>query len=112
MNEETRALVNEVAEQAAHRAAREILVPLGIDLDNPLEVQKDLSVLRELRTVYKDPEFMRDMMHLRKWRKTMDRVQSKGIMSIMGLLGLGIMAAFLLGLKGSLATLLALIGKG
>lgn len=41
--------IHRVAEEAAERAVHRTLETLGVDVDNPLEVQADLQTLRDLR---------------------------------------------------------------
>lgn len=44
-----RTLIDEVAHKAASAAVKQTLVTMGIDADNPFEVQKDMQMLREWR---------------------------------------------------------------
>lgn len=76
-----------------------MLVSLGMDPEYPLEVQKDMAALRELRNLLDDQEFQRDMLHLRKWRKSMDSVQSKGLLAIVGMIVAGGIATLWIGFK-------------
>ena len=99
MDEKTKAVIREVAEEAANRAVARTLTSLGIDHENPIEVQRDLAALRELRGFIEDPEVQQDLMHLRRWRKAMESVQSKGLMTVAGLLVVGVCAMAVLGVK-------------
>lgn len=99
MDQETKIIVKEVADEAAKGAVDEALTRLGVDHSDPIEVQKDMAFLREVRQLIEDPETQKDLMHLRKWRKTMDSVQNKGVMTIVGILCTGLVAALILGLK-------------
>jgi hypothetical protein len=91
--------MKELAEDAAQQAVARTLLSLGIDPANPLEAQKDMAALRELRLVVDDQEFQADMIHLRRWRKTMDTVQSKGMLAAIGMVCVGGLALILYGLK-------------
>lgn len=100
MEQETRALINEVASQAAREAVREAFLVMGVDPDDPISTQRDIAALRELRELVDDKDWQADMLHLRKWRKTMDSVQTKGVMTIVGMVVAGIFAGTWLGFKG------------
>lgn len=89
MDRETQALMEKMAEEAAQAAVKQTLLTLGIDPEDPLEAQKDMATLRELRGLVDDEEFQRDMLHLRQWRKTMDQVRSKGMIAALGMICLG-----------------------
>jgi hypothetical protein len=43
------ALMDQVAESAAQKAVAQTFVTLGVDIDNPLEVQADFKQLRDWR---------------------------------------------------------------
>lgn len=99
MDAQTQALMREIANEAAVAAVAQTLTSLGVDQRHPISVQKDMAALRELRELIEDPETQADLMHLRKWRKTMERVQSKGILTLVGLLITGACAAVWIGLQ-------------
>ena len=61
-------------------SVRQTLMQLGIASNDPIEMQ-------------------RDMQHLREWRRTMDTIKSKGLLTIIGMFCTGIMAAIWLGIK-------------
>ena len=58
----------------------ETLTSLGVDHDDPIEMQKDFQ-------------------HLRDWRQSVDAVRSKGIMTAFGVLIAGIIGALWVGIK-------------
>jgi hypothetical protein len=99
MDQETRALIHEVAEETAKCAVKDVLTKLGIDHSNPFQIQKDMAALRELRDLLEDPEIQKDLMHLRKWRVNMETIQSRGIMKALGLATLGALAGLAYGAK-------------
>lgn len=74
-SDETRELIRE--------AVRETFLMLGVKIDDPIEVQKDFQ-------------------HLRDWRTTTDSIKSKGLMTLMGIIVSGFVAAVWLGFKGFL----------
>lgn len=63
--------ISAVAEDAAQKAVKQTLVSLGIDTDNPREHQAD-------------------MLHVRRWRKSTEAVQSQGIKVTVALIFTGI----------------------
>lgn len=89
LDAEVRLYIVQATEQAADKAVARMLVALGIDASNPLEMQKDLASLRELRRVMDGDEYIKDQLHLREWRLTMERVQGKGFMAAIGLTVVG-----------------------
>jgi hypothetical protein len=60
----------------------ETLTTIGIESDDPIEMQKDFS-------------------HLREWRITVQDVRKKGILTIVGLLVAGVVAFIWIGFKMS-----------
>jgi len=95
----THALIEHMASEAATKAVRETLTTLGIDPEDPLKAQKDMVALREVRDLLDDDEFQKDMIHLRRWRKTMDAVETKGLLVMVTLIISGVAAAFWIGFK-------------
>lgn len=79
------AVIRQAAEEAAEDASRKVihetLTALGISKDAPLEVQKDMSFLRD-------------------WRMASDEVRKKSIMTIVGILVTGLCGVIWLGIKG------------
>ena len=61
-------------------AVEDALVKVGMDLNDPLEMQ-------------------RDMQHLREWRIAVGTIKSKGMLSIVALLVSGLVAAIWIGFK-------------
>lgn len=68
---EVRRLIDEVAHKAASEAVKQTLVTMGIDADNPFEVQKD-------------------MQHLREWRESISAVKRHGLLAAIGVLTIGL----------------------
>lgn len=77
---ELRAIMVEVAEEAADRAVRKTLTGLGVDVDHPLEMQRDFQSLRECR-------------------RLLGSARSKVLLTILGLAIMGILAAAANGIK-------------
>jgi len=61
----------------------ETMLRLGVDTKDPVEVQKD-------------------MQHLRSWRKSVDKVQEKGLLTMAAVLTTGLIAALWLGIQQAL----------
>jgi hypothetical protein len=83
-NEEIRELVAKEAKDQLHAAVqesvRQTLIQLGIASNDPIEMQKD-------------------MQHLRAWRQSMESVRSKSILTAVGILMTGTLAALWVGFK-------------
>jgi hypothetical protein len=82
--------VKAIAEASSREAVREILTSLGIDVTNPIKTQAAFAAFRK---VVLDEEFEADQAHLRKWRKSVETVQQKGLAAsvtviVTGVLGL------------------------
>ena len=71
----------------AHDVVERTLTSFGIDVENPLEVQKDFARLRE-------------------WRTAMDAMQRRGLMVVAGFLVSGLLAAIVIGVKENLRRLI------
>jgi hypothetical protein len=89
---ETRALMKEIATEAAEEAVLKTLMTMGIDASDPIEAQRDMLALRELRALIDDPEFQKDMLHLRRWRMNMNSIESKGFLAACGMAITGFIA--------------------
>lgn len=90
-------LVTQIAQKAADEAVRKTLVSLGLDPASPLEMQKDMMAMREWREANEDEEFHEDLLYLRRWRLAMADVQRKGLITLVGIVVSGVVAAFWLG---------------
>lgn len=83
MDPETKALIEDVAQEAANKAVEGALTKLGVDHQNPIEMQQDFARLRE-------------------WRTSVDAIRRKGILTVVGVLVTGALAALWVGLGLSL----------
>lgn len=70
---EIKALVERTAAEAARQAVKEILVALGLNVNDPFEVQAD-------------------MQHLRSWRRSMNTVKKQGLVTAVGIVVAGLIA--------------------
>lgn len=73
---ELEALVKKATREAVH----ETFTALGIDMKEPLEVQKDFHFIRETR-------------------KASDSIKEKGLLALLGILSSGLLAALWIGIK-------------
>lgn len=69
--------------QVVREAVQETLLTLGVDAKNPLTVQQDMHFIRELRTAS-------------------EKVRSRGLLVLVGILVTATMGALWIGIKGSL----------
>jgi hypothetical protein len=81
--------VERIATKAADKAVHDVLLSLGIDARNALETQRDLATLRELRDLFNNEEFEADLMHLRRWRRTVESVGKQGLFTTVTVLFTG-----------------------
>lgn len=70
--DQTRELISESVKQT--------LIQLGISSSNPIEMQADMK-------------------HLRDWRKSVESIRTKGMLTIVGIAVSGTLAALLIGIK-------------
>ena len=94
--------MTQIADEAAEKAVKKVLLTLGVNADNPIEMQKDMIALRELRILVDDSEIQQDLLYLRSWRKTMQAVKSKGILTAVGMIVTAILAALWFGFNSQL----------
>jgi hypothetical protein len=113
------AQVADIAERAADRATRQILLTLGVDVDNPLDAQRDFAVMREVGRLAMDAEFRKDLehardwrrameepdgisadlAHTRRWRKIVEASSSKGVLTGVGILVTGAISMIVIGVQ-------------
>lgn len=99
MDDKTRVMMKQMAEEAAHKATYRAFTTFGLDHTNPIEVQQDMAALRELRKFLGDKEVQADLEHLRELRMTMNSVKRKGALVLMGLVVTGLISLLLMGVK-------------
>jgi len=102
LNSATRLAMQEVSEKAADKAVRDMLLRLGINPDDPIEAQKDFAAMREFRELMLDQEWQKDQLHLRRWRKAMDTIETKGILTGMGFMVIGVVGFVIYGVKAKI----------
>lgn len=98
--------MGEYTEQDLRRVAREsterTLVALGFDVSRPIEIQKDMATLRELRLLFDETQFREDLLYLRQFRISAQSVKSKSLVVAFGLLLTGLGAALWEGIQSLL----------
>ena len=94
--------LSEIADAAATRAVSKTLTAIGIDVDDPLAAQRDFALMREICGLASSVEFRKDLEHCRRWRQTMESVQQKGLLTLIGLMVTGAAAALWLGFRDML----------
>ena len=81
--EASRAPTTVAVADAVRLAVQETLVTMGMDATDPLQLQKDMAFIRELR-------------------ETSEKVKSRGLLVLMGILVTALASAVWLGIKASL----------
>lgn len=62
----------QLKEDLIERTVKRTLQSLGFDTAHPLDVQKDMAALREIRLLYSSESLQADMKQLRTWRLNME----------------------------------------
>lgn len=95
MDKYDQAVLRQIADEAASKAIAETFTKLGVNTSDVFETQKDMAALREVRALLASDEFQQDLAHLRRWRKSMDDIKSKGLFAALSLVAFGAIAAIL-----------------
>ncbi|MCW5674963.1 MAG: hypothetical protein KIT15_10325 [Xanthobacteraceae bacterium] len=77
----SRTELEEIASLAAKKTVEDLLLKLGIDHDEPIEMQKDFQ-------------------HLRSWRQSSEQIRAKTVLTAIGILIAGLCGAVWLAIKG------------
>ncbi len=73
-------LTDEKQRQLIKDTVKETLLTLGLDVEDPIQLQRDFT-------------------HLREWRETTESLKSKGFAAVASIVGLGMLGMFLAGFK-------------
>ena len=92
--------VREIAEATGREVVRETLLAIGLDAADPLKLQRDFVVMREVSALAMDPEFRKDIEHTRKWRKAIEQVETKSFIAAVGLIATGVVGLVWAAIKG------------
>ncbi len=79
--EELKRLISQAVSEAMDKSMAETLLKLGIDVDEPLELQKD-------------------MQHLRAWRQSITTVKKQSLTTAIGVITMGVLGLIWLAIKG------------
>lgn len=88
-----------VVREAVGSAVKETLLSLGIDPTDAIKTQQHMHALREVSHMLDDEEFKADLLHLRKWRKSMDQVSNVGIKTAVGIVVTGFFGMIVFAVK-------------
>lgn len=96
---QVKAMVQEAARIAAKEAVRDTLTTLGLDVSDPLEVQKDMASLREMRLLLKSEDFQKDLAQIRALRTSGSFIRTAAGKSIITIVITGVLGLFWFGVQ-------------
>lgn len=91
--------VEDIATRAADKAVKNVLLQIGIDVDNPIDAQKDFYLMREAGKLASDHEFRKDLQYIRSWRLKTESVTTKGLLLVFTMFLTGILTSAWLGFQ-------------
>lgn len=91
--------IEDIAERVAKKAVKNVLLQIGVDVDNPIDAQRDFYLMREAGKLASDSEFRKDLEHIRAWRIRTENVTSKGIILVITMFITGVVTTAWLGLQ-------------
>src|SRR5579883_1603776 len=92
--------VREIAQATGREVVRETLLAIGLDVADPVKLQRDFVIMREVGALAMDPEFRKDIEHTRKWRKAIEQVETKGFIAAVGMIATGVIGLIWAMIKG------------
>jgi hypothetical protein len=93
MDAETKALIKQCADGAAHRAVEETMIRFGMDPEDPIKSQKNMAAMDEMRQLIEDPEFRANLKWVAEVRESMGLAKKQGLKT-----AVGILVAFIIGM--------------
>lgn len=99
MEDRTINAIERAAEVAALKVFNQMMVQMGRDVSDPLQAQKDMQALRELRHLFGDTDFKADLVYLRNLRLTLAGIQQQGLIAAIGIIVAGVLASLWMGVK-------------
>lgn len=94
--------LKDTAKEAAENAVNHTMLILGVDVNDPLQAQKDFQTMREVGTLVMDPEYRKDLESVRTWRLRLEQIKAKSLSVIVSVVVAGILAALWIGIKEKL----------
>lgn len=91
--------IEDIAERVANKAVKTILLQIGIDVENPLDAQRDFHYMREAGKLASDHEFKKDIEHIRIWRTRTQSITSKSIALVITMFITGLLTSAWLGIQ-------------
>lgn len=86
MDKDTRAIVEQVAEEAATRAVHDTMTLFGMDPDDPIRSQRNMAALEDVRKLIEDPTFRDNLLWVTEIREAISISKKKGLTTAVGLL--------------------------
>lgn len=78
---------------------REVLESMGFNVEDRLEMQRQMAAVRELTTMMSDENFKADLQHLRSWRLATEKAKTLSFSATLTMITAGILGALWLGIK-------------
>lgn len=78
---------------------QEVLESMGFNVNNRLEMQKQMAAVREMADMLGDEQFKADLVHLRRWRTSVENATRLSFMTVVGVILSGLLGALWLGIK-------------
>lgn len=91
--------IEAIAEKAAQRAVKETFMHIGINLDNPLDAQREFYLMREIGRLAEDENFRKDLQHIRSWRLRTETATRGGVIFVITAILGGFMTTVWAGLQ-------------
>lgn len=91
--------IEDIAQRAAEKAVKTVLLQIGINVDNPIDAQRDFYLMREAGKLASDIEFKKDIDHIRSWRLRTQSVTTKSILLLFTMIVTGVLTSAWLGLQ-------------
>lgn len=84
--------IKEIVRESVSLAVKDTLISLGLDTQDKINTQQQMMAMRNLSKLLADAEFQSDLVHLRKWRKSMEQASSIGMKTAVTILVTGFLS--------------------
>lgn len=91
--------IEDIAQRVAEKAVKTVLLQIGINVDNPIDAQRDFYLMREAGKLASDLEFKKDIDHIRSWRLRTQSLTTKGFLIVFTMFVSGILTSAWLGFQ-------------